>query len=152
MFVTYAPEDPADGDRQEWTFNPRRVRGTEGQVLLRQFGEKSWDVFVQGVRQNDLHARRVLLWHLLRREHPTLKFDLTPDFFPDELTVEFSSDELAELRDIAASSTMPPETKEQILARFDREMEVAAKREAQGADLGGKALSPTSGTESTTTG
>jgi hypothetical protein len=149
MFVTYAPED---GDRQEWTFNPGRVRASEGQALLREYGEKAWDLFVQAIRQNDLHARRVLLWHLTRRAHPLMKFADTPDFFADEMTVEFSSDELAELRDKVANSPAPPDQKAQALAVFEAEMEVALKREAEGADLGGKAPTPTSSTEPTTTG
>lgn len=148
MHVIYAPED---GDRQEWTWNPGRVRASEGQVLLRTFGETSWDVFVQGVRQNDLHARRVLLWHLMRRDHPMVKFADTPDFFADEMTVEFSSKELAELRDMLASSPAPADQKAQALAVLEAQLEEALEREAQ-AGPEGKASSPTSSTESTTTG
>lgn len=148
MHVIYKPED---GDRQEWTWNPGRVRASEGQVLLRTFGETSWDVFVQGVRQNDLHARRVLLWHLLRRDHPLVKFADTPDFFADEMTVEFSSTELAELRDMVAASPAPADKKAEALVLFEAQLDEALAREAA-AGGEGKALTPTSSTESTTTG
>jgi len=145
--VTYTPED---GDRQEWVWNPKRVRATEGQVLLREFGEKSWDLFVQAIRQNDLHARRVLLWHLMRRDHPLVKFTDTPDFYTDELEVEMSSAELAELHDDIERSPAPADQKVTALAVFDAMMQKALEREA--AIDGGKASSPTSGTESTSTG
>lgn len=148
MFVIYAPED---GDRQEWVFNPGRVRASEGQALLREFGQTSWDVFVQGVRTNDLHARRVLLWHLSKRAHPLMRFADTPDFFADELTVEFSTVELAELIDKVSSSPAPPAEKEQAVAVLTAELEVARAREELAADPG-KAPTPTSSPESTTTG
>lgn len=148
MFVTYAPEDPADGDRQEWTFEPGRVRAAEGQALLREFGEKSWDLFVQGVKVNNLHARRVLLWHLLRRAHPLMRFADTPDFYADEITIEFSSKELTELLEAVRISNEAPALKEQLVAAFESEIEVALKREADQ----GKVLTPTSSTESTSTG
>lgn len=144
MFVTYKPED---GDRQEWTWNPKRVRASEGQALLREFGEKSWDLFVQGVRQNDLHARRVLLWHLIRRDHPLVKFADTPDFYADELEVEMSSVELAELRDDIERGPAPQDQKETAIAVFESMMQKALEREA--AIGGGKAPTPTSSTEST---
>lgn len=148
MFVTYKPED---GDRQEWTWNPGRVRASEGQALLRTFGETSWDMFVQGVRQNDLHARRVLLWHLLRRDHPMVKFADTPDFFADEMEVEFSAAELADILEKVSTGPAPSAQKAQAIEVLTAELEVArAREEMEG--LEGKALPPTSSTESTTTG
>lgn len=139
MFVKYTPENPADGDPQEWTFEPGRVRATEGQVILREFGQKSWDVFVNGVKSNDLHARRVLLWHLLRRQHPLMKFADTPDFYADEFEIEFSSVELTQIRDGVekASQAELPANKEMMLAALDEEIAAVLKREA---DMG-KALS-----------
>jgi hypothetical protein len=148
LFVIYQPED---GDRQEWTFNPGRVRATEGQVLLREFGQISWDMFIQGIRQNDLHARRVLLWHLIRRQHPMVKFADTPDFYADEMTVEFSTVELAEMLDKVASTKVSAAEKEQLTALFEAELEIARQRE-EANDLAGKAPTPTSTTASPTTG
>lgn len=148
MFVTYKPED---GDKQEWTFNPGRIRASEGQVLLREYGEKNWDLFVQGIRQNDLHARRVLLWHLMRRDHPMVKFADTPDFYADEMQVEFSSTELAELIDQIAAAPAPADEKAKATAVLMAELEVARAREEL-ADMPGKEETPTSGMESTTTG
>jgi hypothetical protein len=129
MFVTYAPEDPSDGDRQEWTFKPGRVRASEAQVLQRQFGE-NWDAFALGVQSGDIHARRVLLWHLLRLEHPTLAFKDVPDFFTEELTVEFDSAELVPMRERAEKAGLPEEKRQQVLAALDLALTEAMEREA----------------------
>lgn len=144
MFVTYAPEDPADGDRREWTFKTGRIRASEAQVLERQFGA-NWDNFALGVQQGNMHARRVMLWHLLRREHPMLRYDDVPDFFTDELTVEFSVEELTPLREQAAKAALPEVQREQLMAAIDLAMSEAMAREDAQAELG-KALSPTSPT------
>lgn len=147
MFVTYTPENPVDGDAQEWVFDPGRVRASEGQVILREFGQNSWDLFVQGVQGNDLHARRVLLWHLLRRTHPLVRFADTPDFYADEMVVSFSSVELAAMGD--RLDAVPAAQREMARAMYDTELAEALKREA---DMG-KALSdPTSSPDSTTGG
>lgn len=151
MYVTYAPEDPADGDRQEWTFEPGRVRAAEGQALLREFGETSWDLFVQGVKVNNLHARRVLLWHLLRRAHPLMRFADTPDFYAAEVTVELDSSELAGFRKSVEDSSQAslPADKALMLQALDDEITTAEKREAEAGKAQAK---PTSSLESAITG
>jgi len=149
MFVIYQPED---GDRQEWVFNPDRVRAVEGKVLLRTFGEPSWDLFVQGVRQNDLHARRVLLWHLMRRQHPLMRFEDTPDFFTGEMEVEFSTAELAEIIDKVSAAPAQSAEKQQAIEVLTAELEAARAREEASPELAGKSSSPTSSRDTTTTG
>lgn len=137
MHVTYAPED---GDRQEWNFKPGRVRASEAQVLERQFGE-NWDNFAAGVQSGNMRARGVLLWHLLRRDHPMLKFVDVPDFYADELKVEFSVDELVPLREKLQKATLPEGQLEKMLAALDLELSEAMEREAAQAEVG-KAPSP----------
>lgn len=149
MFVTYTPED---GDRQEWVWDPTRIRATEAQVMLREFGTPSWDLFEKCIKMNDPNARRVLLWHLIRRDHPMMKFADTPDFFLDEMTVELSSTELARMIDEARNSGASPDQKAAAIASFEKELEEANRREAAVEGIAGKEMTPTSGTESTTTG
>lgn len=139
MFVTYAPEDPADGDRQEWTFKPGRVRASEAQALQRQFGENNWDAFVLGVQLNDVHARRVLLWHLMRREHPRLAFNDVPDFYADELTVKFDVAELTPLLEQMEKSNLPEDKKQQAHAALDLALTEAMERESTAGEVSGKA-------------
>lgn len=151
MFVIYAPQDPADGDRQEWAWDANRIKANEGQVLLKEFGETSWDLFVQGVKINNPHARRVLLWHLMRRSHPLMRFSDTPEFFIGEVTVELDSDELIVFRDKVQESSQAslPADKDMMISALEAEIEQAQKREAE---LGKSSGSPISSTESTTTG
>lgn len=138
MFVTYKPEDPADGDCQEWTFTPGRIRASEAQILEREFGE-NWDNFAAGVQSGNMKARRVLLWHLLRRAHPLMKFADVPDFFTSELTVEFEVSELAPLLEKIAKATLPDAQKEQTVAALELAMSEAMEREGALAEEPGKA-------------
>src|SRR5882757_2249763 len=98
MYVVYAPENPADGDRHEWSFSPGRVRADEAELLEKEFGG-TWDEFQAGVQQGSMKARRVMLWHLLRLTHPGMNFRDVPNFISDELTVEYSVKELTKLRE-----------------------------------------------------
>lgn len=139
MHVTFAPED---GDRQEWNFKPGRVRASEAQVIEKQFGG-NWDEFAMGVQSGNIKARRVMLWHLLRLEHPMLRFQDVPDFFADELLVEFTVEELAPMRDRLQKATLPEDQRDQVLAALDLAMSEAMEREATNAELVGKAPSPT---------
>jgi hypothetical protein len=135
MHVTYAPED---GDRQEWTFEPGRVRSSAAEVMEKRYGD-NWDSLVVGIQAGNIRARRVLLWHLLTRQHATLRFEDTPDFFADELTVSFSVAELTALRERTASAKLPADIQEKALAGIDMELDAARKREGATPDAEGKA-------------
>lgn len=142
MYVTYAPEDGSPP--REWDFDPGRIRASEAEVLERQFGG-NWDEFQLGVQAGNMRARRVMLWHLIRRDHPTLRFDDAPDFFADELKVQFTSKELEPIRERLAKANMPAAQREQALTAVDLELTEAMAREER---AGGKALSeisPTAG-------
>lgn len=141
MHVTYTPED---GDRQEWDFNPGRVRSSEARVLEKVFGE-NWETFTVGVQSGNIGARRVMLWHLLRLQHPMLRYDDVPDFYTDELVVEFSTAELAPMLDRMRKANLPEDKREQVLAALDFAMSEAMAREE--GESGGKALSTTSPTD-----
>lgn len=85
MRVTYTPED--GGEAQTWDFDPDRVRSSEQVIVEKQFGG-SWLEFKTGAMSGSALARRVLLWHLIRRQHPGHQFRDTPDFFDCELVIE----------------------------------------------------------------
>lgn len=95
MFVTYAPEDSSEPPRM-WEFDPKRVRSSEQVIVEKQFGGRSWSEFVAAVMKGSAEARRVLLCHLMRREHPALQLRDVPDFMDCELLVEQSAAELME--------------------------------------------------------
>lgn len=127
MHVTYSPED---GDRQEWDFVAGRVRSGEAGLMQERFG-KSWEQFDAQLQQGDIIARRVLLWHLLRLEHAKLRWEDTPDFYADELLVEFSAKELtAMIQQIAEARGIPDQQRTAITAAFESELAKAVERES----------------------
>lgn len=93
MDVTYKPED---GSVQRWSFNSGRVRQSEAEQIEAKAGTR-YEEWVLDVQSGSARARRVLLWHLIRRDHPKFRFEDTPDFYVDELVVEYDAAELREL-------------------------------------------------------
>jgi hypothetical protein len=93
MFVTYKP---ADGDEQQWTFKPQKFPSHEAEAIEHATGW-TWDEFATQVVKGSIRARRALLWILLRRQHPVIKFaDIA--FTTDELELEMDLDELTAMR------------------------------------------------------
>ena len=146
MHVIYKPERPEDGDRQEWDFQPGRVRASQAEVLERLFGG-TWDEFQIGVQQGKMRARRVMLWYLLQLTHATLRFEDVPDFYSDELEVSYSVKELTALRDGILKANMPADRRDAIVTAIDNQMVEAMEREGASADLGKAPPSPTSSTD-----
>ena len=128
MHVSYTPSNPADGDRQAWDFDPGRVRASEAEVIEKRSGVR-WETFLADVRGGSIKARRVLLWHLLRRAHPGLKFEDTPDFYADELVCTYSYVELARMRERVLKANLDAETREEVTTALDIEMTDAMARE-----------------------
>lgn len=136
MFVTYKPED--GNTPQTWEFNPNRVRVSEQVIVEKQFGG-TWLEFKSGVMSGSATARRVLLWHLIRREHPAHNFRDTPDFFDDEFVVEQTLAEVTETYDEwLKGGGREGKNGELIDGMFQAEIKAASER---GGDPAGKALS-----------
>ncbi|SES20881.1 hypothetical protein [Lentzea albida] len=132
MIVTYTPDG---GDRQEWEWNPDKVRAVEGELIEKRFGD-TYDKFKVAVQSGSIKARRVLLWHLLKRAHPTLRHE-DLDFEASELKVEMTRGELELMKSrVAKAKGMDEATREQMLGALDSEIE-----EAPAGDTEGKALS-----------
>lgn len=137
MFVTYAPEGE---EPQRWAFDPRKVRASEAEAVERQAGE-SWDSWLVQLQKGGMRARRVLLWHMLRGQHPALRFEDTPDFYAGDLTVEYSLAELEAMRDRVVKAAMSEEQRQAVMSVLDTQIKDARER---GADEG-KAPSLTGG-------
>ncbi|MEU8209786.1 hypothetical protein AB0B85_11365 [Micromonospora sp. NPDC049044] len=116
MIVTYTP----DGDQaQQWEFSPGRIKSSEAEILQKRYGG-TWDEFKVGVLKGDMRARRVMLFHCLRREHHTLRFEDMPDFFDEELELEFTKAELEGMRaQVAQASGLNADERESTLAALD---------------------------------
>ncbi len=138
MIVTYTP----DGDQaqaQRWEFDPDEVRASQAEMIEKRFGDP-YDKFRAGVQMGNSKARRVLLWHLMARDHHTLRYEDTPDFRVGELRVEHTRPELLALRErVAKMGGVDDETREQVLAALDGDIEAAPE---VGDGDGGKATSP----------
>lgn len=128
MHITYQPEDAKDGEHQVWDFDPSRVRAGEAELIERRFGGH-YDQWRDGVRSGNVKARRILLWHLMRKQHHTLRLEDVPDFYMSELLVEHSVTELIELLNRMEKSTMDETTREQIRVGLDLEIKDAMMRE-----------------------
>jgi len=125
IHITYKPED---GERQEWDFEPGRIRNSVASMIVNQFGG-SYDEWKLGVQKNDPKARRVLLWHLMTQDHAKMRLADVPDFYDDELVVEYSSAEIDELRTKVEKSNMA--NKDMVLAALEVDYDEAVAREKE---------------------
>lgn len=123
MIITFSPAgEPSH--RFEWT--PDEVRSDEAELMELKFGD-TWDTFNQLLLKGSMRARRVLLWHLQRRDHPTLKFE-DVSFPAGSVHLEFNVDEYQKLRKGAETAAgITDEQREQALKMIDAEI---AKAEA----------------------
>jgi hypothetical protein len=117
--VTY--KESAEAQPRVWNFDPDEVPQSQAEIIEKRYGQL-WDQFLADVRQGSAKARRVLLWHLLRLEHHTLRFEDTPDFKMGAVKVEHSVEELLRVRDRVAKANLDPEEKDGILAALDVEI------------------------------
>jgi hypothetical protein len=74
MLIIYTPDG---GDRQEFEFDPDSAWSFEAE-LIESVGRPLWVAyetdFLDLLREGNFTARKALLWVLLRRENPTLRF------------------------------------------------------------------------------
>lgn len=127
MFVKYTPK----GDKaQRFEWDPDQVRAGEAEAIEKRFGD-TWDNFRVSVMQGSVRARRILLWHLLKRQHPALSLD-DVDFATGELIVEYSKTELAAvLAEVEKNVDAIPEGQRQmVLDRLHAELAAAPESEA----------------------
>jgi hypothetical protein len=118
MIITYTP---SDGDKQEWTFDPNKVRDDHAEEIEDHY-RGTFDEFHVGVLQGQTRARRVLLWHLQRGIHPSLAFADLPRFERGELTVELDRAELLAMREQTLAAAIPASDKQRALAIIDTEI------------------------------
>jgi hypothetical protein len=131
MKVEYTP---GEGDVQEFSFVPDDVPQSQAEMVEKRYG-KSWDDFLQDVRGGNAKARKVLLWHLLRQTHHTLRFEDTPDFKMGSVKVSFDVEELSVIRERVLKANLSEEDREAVLTALDIDLteamgEPAGKAEA----------------------
>jgi hypothetical protein len=112
-----------------YEFDPERVKVSETELIEKRFGG-TWTEFRAGITQGNSKARRVLLWHLLRKTHHTLRYEDTPDFAFGDLKCEHDYSELIEMRERIAKSNHA--RREELLAALDVEIDSMSEGEAEG--------------------
>lgn len=128
MIVTYSP---ADGQQRTWQYKSAELPSADAEAL-EEVVPPSFDEWQQQLLRGGAKARRALLWVLLRRDDPTLKFG-DVEFRMGELEVEFDSDE-----------------KQRALAEVEKDPNIAEEDKAQlrelladqGGDEQGKGRTP----------
>lgn len=120
MYLIYQPE--GSEEPQRWTYNPRRLMSAEREAIERRTGMVFAD-FTKAVIQGSSVARRALLWVMLKRDHPTMRYD-DVDFAWDELKLEYSKQEYADMIAKAGEELSGAE-RESVLASLQAEREAA---------------------------
>lgn len=119
MYVIFRP---ADGDEQRYHFDADRVSNFEAESVERETG---WTYSEWGDRltRNSAIAMHALLWIVMRRVHPTLKYrDVAFDM--SQVSVEPEPDELYAARAAVADGTsLSDEQRAEQLQQIDAELE-----------------------------
>lgn len=127
-FVTYA----ADGEPiREWDVDVDDLPESAAEKIERQYKKATadptmtFDHFRLTLYQGGSVARRVLLWHLMREEHPSLRYEDTPDFRRKQMKVEFSRGEYKVMYDQVMEKAGDTAEREAALAMLEEEMRTA---------------------------
>ena len=139
MFITYSP----DGDPpREWDIDVEDLLEEDAERIERQFrkttGEPSasFDQFRLMLLSGGAAARRVLLWYLLRQEHPVLRYEDTPNIRRKQLKVEWSKGEYKLMLERAMEQ---PESSDRDQGIELLRREIATARDSLADDESGKA-------------
>ncbi|MFG2699528.1 hypothetical protein [Streptomyces sp. NPDC048386] len=131
MYLIYQPEGAEEPQR--FLYKPQKLMAPEREALERR-SKMDFSDFTKGVLNGNAVCRRALLWVMLKRQHPVMKFE-DVDFAWDELRLEYSRQELTLMRDqlIDAGNADPEQ-----IDSLNREIATAIDEQA----TEGKALPP----------
>jgi hypothetical protein len=111
---------PQDGERQEFPFKPNRLLSVEAEAI-EDVGGESWSSHAEWwskLGAGNFKARRALLWVMLRRANPRLRFAEVV-IYVDELLLDYDEDERARIRERIESSDMDANEKAANLRLLD---------------------------------
>lgn len=113
MKFTYTPGD--ESAAREWLVKPEKMANVEAEAIERVSGLRfpEWNEELRHARMSAVHA---LLWVLLRRDIPGLKYEAV-EFTAEEYELDFDDDEKVELlraleEGIEAGDVLSPEQEE----------------------------------------
>jgi len=86
---------PVDGDAHEWDFDPAKLHDVEAIEIEKRTGV-TYVEFGQQFMKGSILARKALLFVLLKRTTPTLRWDAV-QFTVGEIDVDFDAEEKAQI-------------------------------------------------------
>lgn len=130
MQVVYAPKDDPTTART-WTFDPDDVYADEAGLIEDHWGNP-WDHFMMHARARSMKAMRLLLWHLMRSDHPRQYANLkdVPRFKTGDVSIKSSVAELLEQKKMLdIPGVLTPDEHAQAVRVFEEEYAAALERE-----------------------
>lgn len=117
MLITYRPDG---GDERTWSYKPSDLPYEDAE-RLEDLLDITFEEFRAKVVRGGLKARRALLWLLLRRENPKLRFTDVQLKRTGELVVEWDSEEIAKMRaDTLDATDLEEADRDAFLETLDR--------------------------------
>lgn len=115
MFLTYRPEG---ADERRWPFKPERLMSAEAEAIERQTGW-TYEEFGERLIKGSVTARRALLWVMLKREEPTLRYSQV-DVPSGSVALDYERHELEAIRDkVAENADLSEREQRAALASLD---------------------------------
>lgn len=129
MFVVHQPAGASKPTHYE--FRPEKVLTSKAVIAEKLYSKacgerRTWEMLVADARQGSIAARKVVLWLAMSADHHTLRYEDMPDLAVGEISMEYSRQELREMRaGIAESNEILEQEKAAMLAGLDRQIEDA---------------------------
>ena len=102
MRLTYSPEGATP---QTWDYDPAKLLSSEAIAIEKATGMEFDGEYQASLLKGSIAARRALLWVLLKRGEPTLKFEQI-DPPTGAMALEYTRPELVDLREKVLSSPL----------------------------------------------
>lgn len=121
MIITYTPED---GEKREWQFVPRRLMSPEAEAIEK-VTRWTFQEFSSKFLAGSMLAYRAVVWIMLKREDPPLRFE-DVSICLDDVWVSFDDQETSQLREaLLADPDLDPEQRQNLIGILgDDEVEV----------------------------
>lgn len=111
MIVTYTP---ADGEKKEWRFEPRKLMSPEAEAIEK-VTRWTFQEFSSKFLAGSMLAYRAVVWIMLKRENPPLRFD-DVSICLDDVWVSFDDQETAQVREaLLADPDLDPEQRQNLI-------------------------------------
>ena len=111
MIITYTPED---GEKREWQFEPRRLMSPEAEAIEK-VTHWTFQEFSSKFLAGSMLAYRAVVWIMLKREDPPLRFQ-DVSICLDDLSIGFDDVEQIRIREaLLADPDLDPEQRQNLI-------------------------------------